>query len=173
MVFLEHKLLYFKKGEVPEEAYSVPFGKGVVRRVGRDVTIVAFQAMLELALGVADELAAEGIEVEVIDPRTLVPLDVEIIVDSVRRTNRLLICHEATERGGWAGEVAMQVMTEAFDFLDAPISRVCGANVPIPYSASLEPEVIPSSKKIAAAVRALMEGVETPNAGPASTLQVG
>lgn len=172
VVFLEHKLLYFKKGEVPEESYAIPFGQAVVRRPGRDVTVVAFQAMLELVLGAADELAAEGIEVEVVDPRTLVPLDAETIIGSVKRTNRLLICHEATERCGWAGEVAMQVMAEAFDFLDAPIARVCGANVPIPYSASLEPEVIPSRENLVDTVRALMEGVETPNAVPPSALQV-
>jgi pyruvate dehydrogenase E1 component beta subunit len=165
VVFLEHKLLYFAKGEVPEGELAIPFGEAAVRRPGRDATVVAFQSMLALALRAADELAVEGIEVEVVDPRTLVPLDLEAIVASVKRTNRLLICHEATERGGWAGEVAMQVMQEAFDFLDAPISRVCGANVPVPYSGSLEPEVIPSQDDIASAVRRLVEGATPAAAG--------
>lgn len=162
VVFLEHKLLYFKKGEVAEEQYAIPFGQAVVRRPGRDVTVIAFQTMAELALAAADELSDEGVEVEVVDPRTLVPLDIETIVDSVKRTGRLLICHEAAERCGWAGEVAMQVMAEAFDFLDAPIARVCGANVPIPYSASLEPEVVPSREQLLRGIRDLLEGVELP-----------
>ena len=162
VVFLEHKLLYFKKGEVTEDRYAIPFGQAVVRRPGRDVTVVAFQTMIELALAAADELVDEGIEVEVVDPRTLVPLDIETIVESVKRTGRLLICHEAAERCGWAGEVAMQVLAEAFDFLDAPIARVCGANVPIPYSSSLEPEVVPSREQVLRGIRDLLEGVELP-----------
>jgi pyruvate/2-oxoglutarate/acetoin dehydrogenase E1 component len=166
VVFLEHKLLYFRKGEVPEEPYAIPFGEAVVRRPGRDVTVVAFQTMLDLVLAAAGDLAQKGIEVEVIDPRTLVPLDVDTIVESVKRTNRLLICHEATERCGWAGEIAMQVMAEAFDFLDAPIGRVCGANVPIPYSESLEAVVIPGRADVVAALRALLEGVELPAGAP-------
>jgi pyruvate dehydrogenase E1 component beta subunit len=164
VIFLEHKLLYFRKGEVPEGPYAIPFGEAAVRRPGRDVTVVAFQTMVDLALEAAEELVEEGVEVEVIDPRTLVPLDVAAIVASVKRTNRLLICHEATERCGWAGEVAMQVMAEAFDFLDAPIARVCGANVPIPYSASLEPEVIPDRADVVSALRGLLDGVELPAA---------
>jgi pyruvate dehydrogenase E1 component beta subunit len=172
VVFLEHKLLYFTKGDVAEGAHAIPFGEAVVRRAGRDVTIVAFQAMLELTLRAADELAEEGIDAEVIDPRTLVPLDVDTIVDSVKRTNRLLICHEATERCGWAGEIAMQVMPEGFDYLDAPIARVCGANVPIPYSGSLEPEVIPDQQDVVDAVRALMKGVETGREAAGSQIPV-
>jgi pyruvate/2-oxoglutarate/acetoin dehydrogenase E1 component len=160
VVFFEHKLLYFKKGEVPAGEHLVPFGKGVVRRPGRDVTVVATQATLIEALAAAGELAADGIELEVIDPRTLVPLDIDLIVGSVERTTRLLICHEAVERGGWAGEVAMQVMGRAFDALDAPIGRVCGANVPVPYSAALEQLVIPTRTDIASASRELLDGVD-------------
>ena len=104
VVFLEHKLLYFNKGSIPEEDYTIPFGCAVIRRAGRHVTVVAMQAMLLKCLAAAEKLAAENIDVEVIDPRTLVPLDVETIAASVRRTNRLLICHEAVECGGWAGE---------------------------------------------------------------------
>ena len=156
VVFLEHKLLYFTKEVVPREDYTVPFGVARIRRPGKDVTVVAMQAMLNKALLAAEKLAQEGIEVEVIDPRTLVPLDIESIVESVRRTNRLLICHEAVERAGWAGEVAMQVVEHAFDFLDAPIVRVCGKNVPMPYSASLENMVIPNEEDLVSAIRQMI-----------------
>jgi acetoin:2,6-dichlorophenolindophenol oxidoreductase subunit beta len=156
VVFLEHKLLYFTKEVVPREDYTVPFGVARICRPGQDVTVVAMQAMLNKALLAAEKLAQEGIEVEVIDPRTLVPLDIESIVESVRRTNRLVICHEAVERAGWAGEVAMQVIEHAFDFLDAPIVRVCGKNVPMPYSASLENVVIPNEEDLVSAIRQMI-----------------
>ena len=159
VVFLEHKLLYFQKGLVPDGEHVVPFGEAVVRRQGRDVTVVALQAMLQRALAVADRLSREeGIELEVIDPRTLVPFDLETVVTSVRKTNRLLVCHEAVERGGWAAEVATQVSERAFDHLDAPPARVCGANLPIPFSEPLENAVIPGEDRIAEAVRRLVEG---------------
>ncbi len=156
VVFLEHKLLYFTKGVVPETDYTIPFGTASIRRRGKDFTVVAMQAMLQKALSAADTLAAEGIDVEVIDPRTLVPLDIDSIVESVQRTSRLLVCHEAVERAGWAGEVAMQVMERAFDFLDAPIVRVCGKNLPMPYSSSLEQVVIPQENDITTAIRNVM-----------------
>jgi pyruvate dehydrogenase E1 component beta subunit len=156
VVFLEHKLLYFTRQAVPQEDYAIPFGVASIRRPGKDVTIIAMQAMLNKALSAADKLAEEGIEVEVIDPRTLVPLDIDTIVESVKRTNRLIICHEAVERAGWAGEVAMQVMEQAFDDLAAPVVRVCGKNVPMPYSASLEEVVIPSEADLIAAVRQIL-----------------
>ncbi|MDQ6691789.1 MAG: alpha-ketoacid dehydrogenase subunit beta [Candidatus Dormibacteraeota bacterium] len=159
VIFFEHKLLYFQKGEVPEGGHLVGFGEATVRRAGRDVTVVAAQAMLQKVLLVAERLSTEGLEVEVIDPRTLVPFDIESVVDSVRRTNRLLICHEATERAGWAAEVAMQVSERAFDHLDAPIGRVCGANVPVPYSTPLEGAVIPDEAAIERGVRALLTRV--------------
>jgi pyruvate/2-oxoglutarate/acetoin dehydrogenase E1 component len=165
VIFLEHKLLYFTKGQVPEEEYTIPFGQAVVRRPGTDVSVVATQVMVEHAMGVAKRLSREGIELEIIDLRTLVPLDIDTVVDSVRRTNRLVICHEAVERGGWAGEVAMQVQEKAFDYLDAPIARVCGANLPVPYSESLEPVVIPGEDDVMGAVRALLHG--TPHDRPA------
>lgn len=155
VVFLEHKLLYFTKGAVPSDGSRIEFGQAVVRRQGADVTVVATHAMLGVAAQAASRLSAEGIELEIIDPRTLVPLDVETIVESVKRTNRLVVCHEAVERGGWAGEVAMQVMAHAFDYLDAPIVRICGANVPMPYSASLEPIAIPTAAGLISAVYGL------------------
>ncbi len=162
VVFLEHKLLYFTKGIVPESDYTIPFGVASIRRSGRDCTVVAMQAMLNMALSAADKLATEDIDLEVIDPRTLVPLDIDTIVESVTKTNRLVICHEATERGGWAGEIAMQVMERAFDVLDGPIVRVCGQNVPMPYSASLEKQVIPSQQNLINAVRQLITAYTAP-----------
>ena len=158
VVFLEHKLLYFTKGSVPEDDYTIPFGQALVRRSGRHVTVVATQAMLIKCLAIAERLAQEGIELEVIDPRTLVPLDIDTIAESVKRTHRILICHEAVERGGWAGEVAMAVIERAFDYLDAPIVRVCGKNLPIPYSSSLEDVVIPTEQDLISAVRGLLSG---------------
>lgn len=160
VVFLEHKLLYSTKGFVPEDDYTIPFGQAVVRRNGRDATVVSSQAMLIKCLAVAEKLSPEGIELEVIDPRTLVPLDVDAITESVKRTHRLLVCHEAVERGGWAGEVAMAVIERAFDYLDAPIMRVCGKNLPIPYSSSLEDVVIPREQDLIAAVRSLVAGTQ-------------
>jgi acetoin:2,6-dichlorophenolindophenol oxidoreductase subunit beta len=167
VLFLEHKLLYFTKGPVPAGEHAVPFGQAATVRHGSHVTIVGTHVMVDRALEAAADLLAEGIEAEVIDLRTLVPLDIESIVSSVERTTRLLICHESVERAGWAGEVAMAVMEHAFDVLDAPIGRVCGKNVPIPYSESLEPLTVPQAADIAAAVRALLAGADIRDAAPA------
>ena len=158
VVFLEHKMLYSLRGEVPAAEYVVPLGVAATRRRGRDATVVANQAMLLKVLAVAGRLAAEGIELEVIDPRTLVPLDVETIVESVRRTHRLLVCHEAVERGGWGAEVAMSVMPLVFDHLDAPIGRLGAAPVPVPFSEPLEEAVLPAEADIERAVRDLVVG---------------
>jgi acetoin:2,6-dichlorophenolindophenol oxidoreductase subunit beta len=165
VVFFEHKLLYFQRGEVPEQEERLEFGHAAVRREGRHATVVAAQAMLGKVLAVAGRLASEGIELEVIDPRTLVPFDIETVVESVRKTNRLLICHEATERGGWGAEVAMQVGELAFDHLDAPVARVCGANVPVPYSTPLEAAVVPGEAAIEQGLRALLAGTRWRPAG--------
>jgi acetoin:2,6-dichlorophenolindophenol oxidoreductase subunit beta len=158
VVFLEHKLLYFTKGSVPEEDYTVPFGQAILRRTGRDVTIVATQAMIGKCHAIAERLTHEGIELEIIDPRTLVPFDIDTIVESVKRTHRLLICHEAVECCGWGGEIAMAIIERAFDYLDGPIVRVCGKNFPIPYSSSLENVVIPSEQELMSAVSTLLNG---------------
>jgi acetoin:2,6-dichlorophenolindophenol oxidoreductase subunit beta len=163
VVFLEHKLLYPRQGQLTDPVEPLPFGQAVIRRPGRDATVVATQMMLLRTQQVADRLAEEGIELEVIDPRTLVPLDLETIVGSVRRTNRLLICHEAVTRGGWSGEVAMAVMPDVFDYLDAPIARVGALDVPVPFSEPLEEAVIPNEARIEAAVRQLVAGA-TPSA---------
>jgi len=155
VVFLEHKLLYGRKAAVPDDEYEVPFGAAAIRRSGCDVTVVATHIMVERALDAAEALYRDGVSAEVIDLRTLVPLDIESILESVSNTHRLVICHEAVERGGWGAEVATQVVELAFDELDAPIARVCAANVPIPYSAPLEDAVIPNAEDICIAVRQL------------------
>ena len=155
VVFLEHKLLYGRKAVVPDGECELPFGTAAIRRPGRDVTVVATHLMVELALEAAEALDGEGVSVEVIDLRTLVPLDIESILESVAKTHRLVTCHEAVERGGWGAEVATQVVEQAFDELDAPIVRVCASNVPIPYSAQLEAAVIPNAEDIGIAIRQL------------------
>lgn len=166
VVFLEHKLLYPTHGEVANDLEPSMFGRAIVRRRGQHVTVVATQVMLLRALAVSDRLAAEGVEVEVIDPRTLVPLDLDTIVESVRRTNRLLICHEAATRGGWAAEVAMAAMPQVFDHLDAPIARLGALDVPIPFSEPLENAVIPTEARIETAIRDLVVGARIRNAAP-------
>ncbi len=156
VVFLEHKLLYFVKGEVDSE--PIPFGEARIVRKGCHVTVLATHMMLHHALAAADELSAEGIELELIDPRTLVPFDLETLLASVRKTTRLVVCHEAVERGGWAGEVVAQVVEHAFDALDAPIARVCSLNLPMPYSEPLEAAVVPGRDEILAACRRVLAG---------------
>lgn len=156
VVFLEHKLLYRTTGPVGDADTLLPFGRAAVVRPGRDVTVLGLHTMVQKAVAAAEELAREGIEAEVIDPRTLVPLDLDTIVDSLRKTHRLVITHEAVERGGVAGEIAMQVMEAAFDELDAPIARVCGANVPVPFAGTLERAAIPDAPAVARAARRLV-----------------
>jgi len=156
VIFLEHKALYAVKGPVPAEPYALPLGKADVKRAGRDVTLVATLAMVARALAAAAELEKDGISVEVIDPRTLVPLDEATILASVARTGRLVIAHEAVKRGGWGAELAALVSERALDALDAPIVRVAARNVPMPYNDSLERATIPTQQDIAAAVRGLV-----------------
>jgi len=167
VLIFEHKLLYGSKGprsergaispvgEVPDEEYLVPIGKGAIRREGEDVTIVAKLLMVYRALAAADELASQGIEAEVIDPRTLVPLDKELILASVRKTGRLVIAEEDNLTGGWAAEIAAIVADEAFLWLDAPIKRVSAPDVPPPFAPVLESEYVPDEKKIMDAVLSL------------------
>ena len=156
VVFLEHKLLYGTKGVVPAGAYTIPFGVAEVKRPGRHVTVVATHMMVLKALQAADQLAEEGIELEVVDPRTLVPLDEATIVGSVKKTGRLIVSHEAATRGGYGGEIVARVVELAFDYLDAPPLRVCGKDVPIPYSAVLEEAALPQVTDLVAAARALV-----------------
>jgi len=156
VIFLEHKMLYPMKGEVPEGEYAIPLGRADVKRQGTDVTVVATQMMVHRALGAAADLEKEGISVEVIDPRTLQPLDEATILDSVKKTGRLVIAHEAWKRGGFGAEVAAIVTEQALDWLDAPVVRVGARNVPMPYNDRLELSTIPSREDIAAAVRGLL-----------------
>ena len=149
VIFCEHKLLYNARGHVPEEAYREPLGVSRVLRQGRDLTLVATSMMVALGLEAADHLAEEGIEVEVIDPRTLRPLDEAPIVESVIRTGRLLVVHEAVETGGFGGEVVARVVaSEAFDYLEAPPLRLAGKEVPVPQSEVLEAAAIPQMQDI-------------------------
>jgi len=157
VVFIENKTLYFRTGDVPEPAPAVPIGSAATLREGRDVTIVALSRLVHDTLAAADRLAAEdGIEAEVIDPRTLVPLDLDAIVASVQRTGRLVIAHEAVEHGGFGAEISAQVGAAAFDFLDAPIVRVGAPFAPIPLSPPLEDAYLPGAEEVVGAVRAML-----------------
>ena len=151
--FIEHKMLYMTKGEVPDSDYTLPFGVADIKRKGEDVTIVATSRMVLFALEAAAELAKEGISAEVIDPRTLVPLDEAAILESVHKTNRLVVVNEAVERCGWAAEVTAMVQKCAFSDLDAPIERVCSLNVPLPFQPDMERFVLPSVNDIVRAAR--------------------
>lgn len=154
VVFLEHKLLYRSKGQVPEDDYAIPFGQAAVRRAGKDVTLIAWSIEVPRALEAAEQLAAAGIDAEVIDLRTLVPLDTETIVRSVRKTGRVVIVHEANVRGGFGGEVAGVIAdSDAFDFLLAPIERLGGKNVPIPFNQQLERAAVPQAEDIVQAAQ--------------------
>ncbi len=151
VVFLMHKLLLKTTGEVPEEEYSIPFGKADIKRQGSDVTVIATSYMVKLALQVAEKLKDRGISLEVIDPRTLEPLDIDSIVTSVKKTRHVVIVDEDTERSGVTGELAFQIMERAFDSLASPIARVAADNLPIP-GATLEQYVLPKPQDIADAV---------------------
>jgi pyruvate/2-oxoglutarate/acetoin dehydrogenase E1 component len=151
--FCEHKLLYPVEGDVPEEEYTIPFGVAEVKRKGSDVTVVATMYMVHKACNAAAELEEEGLSVEVIDPRTLTPLDKKAIVDSVKKTGRLVIVSEDCKTGGVSAEISSVVAEEAIDYLDAPIKRVTGADTPIPFSPPLEQYVIPDEKAIIKAVK--------------------
>jgi pyruvate/2-oxoglutarate/acetoin dehydrogenase E1 component len=156
IMFIEHKLLYATKGFIPDGEFLIPFGQADVKRMGKDVTVIAISYMVTKALRAAERLAEEGVDVEVIDLRTLVPLDLETLLQSVRKTNRVVIVHEGCRRGGIGAEIACNIMEEAFDFLDAPIQRVGALNVPIPYSEPLENAVIPGEEEIATAVKKVL-----------------
>lgn len=156
VLYFEHKMLYSVKGEVPEEDYTVPFGEAVVRREGKDLTIIAIGGVLPGVMEAAENLAGEGISVEVIDPRTLVPFDSETVINSVQKTNRVVIVHEAHKRAGPGAEIAAMLAEEAIGFLDAPIVRVATKNVPFPYHPGLEQYILPTIDDIMRAVRGIV-----------------
>jgi pyruvate/2-oxoglutarate/acetoin dehydrogenase E1 component len=151
-----HRALLNIEGDVPEEEYTVPFGEAVVRREGSDVTIVAISAMVPLSLDVADKLAEEGISVEVVDPRTLVPLDKTTILDSIQKTGRLVVVDEAFSPCGIGAEFAALAADEAFYYLDSPIKRVQSLSVPDPMTPPLERAMVPSEERVIAAVKEVM-----------------
>lgn len=156
VIFIEAQLLYGTKGEVGEGAYAIPIGKAEVKRDGTDVTIVAYSKMLLVALEAADALARDGVQAEVVDPRTLKPLDVETIAASVRKTGRLVIVEEGWRFAGLGAQIADSVSRVAFDYLDGPIVRVTGEDVPMPYTRPLEDAAIPDSARVIKAVNQML-----------------
>jgi len=152
-MFIEHKMLYGAEGDVPENEYTVPLGVADVKREGTDITVIAYSRMIHLALEAAEELAKGGISIEVIDPRTLKPLDIDTIINSVKKTNKAVVVHEGYRTCGVGAEIAAQIMEKAFDYLDAPVLRVAGEDVPIPMSPVLEEAAIPSKEKIVDAIK--------------------
>lgn len=157
VVFFEHKLLYRVKGEVPEGDYVLPLGKADVKRKGKDITIVAGSIMVIRAMEAAKELEKEGIDVEIIDPMTLKPLDMETIIKSIKRTGRVLIVEDDPKSFGWGAEVAAGIIeSEAFDYLDAPVKRLAGKDVPIPYNPNLERHAVPQVEDIVKAVKEIL-----------------
>jgi len=159
VIFIEHKLLYKTKGPVPEESYTIPLSTAEVKREGRDLTIVATAVMVRRSLEAAEQLSQDGIEVEVVDPRTLKPLDERTVIRSVMKTGRVLIVHEACKTGGYGGELAAVVAgSDAFDYLDAPVVRLAGRDMPIPYNRTLEYHTVPQVETIVEAARQLAQG---------------
>jgi len=157
VLFADSIALYGTKAEIPDEEYLVPFGQAAVRREGGDVTVVALGAMVPQALKAADDLAAQGIEAEVIDPRTLAPLDIDTIIASVEKTGRLVVAHQAHRTGGAGAEIAQQVTERAFDSLDGPVVRVAAQDVPVPASAALEKAVFPDAADIVRACQSFRQ----------------
>ena len=152
MIFIESEVLYGTRGEVPDGEHLIPLGVADIKRPGRDVTIIAHSKMVLVALDAAADLASEGIEAEVVDPRTLRPLDTEAIVNSVKKTNRVVIVEEGWEYCGVGAQFVDVIQRAAFDYLDAPILRVTGVDVPMPYAKNLEHLVLPDKQRVKDAV---------------------
>jgi acetoin:2,6-dichlorophenolindophenol oxidoreductase subunit beta len=168
VVFLEHKAMFNNKGPVPEEQYLVPIGKANVARTGEDLTLVAWGLMVDRCLAAAKLLEREGVSAEVIDVRSIQPLDEDTILESVQKTNRLVIVHEAPVRGGFGGEIAAVVGTKAFGFLDAPIQRVGAPWTPVPFSPPLEDAYLPKESDIVRAARTVLGTAPAPVGGAVS-----
>ena len=147
---------YTHRQELPEDDYVVPIGRAAVRRAGHDVTIITFGAMVHVALDAASQMAADGVDVEVLDLRTLVPLDRDSILSSVMKTNKVVVLHEASRTGGIGGEIAAVIAEEAFEYLDAPVLRVASLDTPVPFSPALEKVFMPDTNRVMAAVRRLV-----------------
>jgi pyruvate dehydrogenase E1 component beta subunit len=163
-VVVKHKRMLGTRGPVPEELYEVPIGVAQVTRPGSDVTVVAYSQAAAEALAAAERLAAEGIDCEVIDLRTVAPLDTETVLASARRTNRIVVVHEAVRSGGLGAEIAARVQEHAFDYLDAPVARVGAPFTPAPFAPSLEAAYVPDAERIAAGIRETLH-----RSAPAST----
>jgi len=157
IIFLEHKLLYNTTGDVPDDEYTIPLGVADIKRSGSDITIVATSRMVLYSLEAAEILVKEGIDVEIVDPRSIVPLDEEMIFNSLRKSHRLVVVHEAVERNGWGAELSALVMEKCFDELDAPVKRIAAKNTPSPFAPELEAFVTPSVNDIVEGVRSLMD----------------
>jgi pyruvate/2-oxoglutarate/acetoin dehydrogenase E1 component len=157
VMFIEHKLLYLTEGPVPENTdYTIPLGKADIKRKGKDVTIISWSKMVLDSMQAASQLEKDGIDAEVVDLRTLRPLDVETILQSVKKTGRAVIVHEACKTGGFGGEIAALIMEEAFDYLDAPVKRIAALDMPIPYAEPLYRAVIPDPDKIVKGIREIL-----------------
>jgi pyruvate dehydrogenase E1 component beta subunit len=156
VVFIEHKLLYNEKGEVPDYDYTVPIGKAKVVKEGKDISIISYSYMVKKSLEAADILAKEGIDAEVVDVRSLRPLDVETLANSVKKTEKAVVVHEAPVIGGAGGEIAAVLQEAAFDYLDAPIGRVGAIETPVPYCYTLEQEYLPNTQRIVDKVRQML-----------------
>jgi pyruvate dehydrogenase E1 component beta subunit len=156
VIFLEHKLLYMTTGEVPEEEYIVRLGQAEIKRAGEDITVVTYSYMTLKCLEAAEALAQEGISVEVVDLRTLTPLDKSTILDSVEKTGKAIVVNEAVKRGGVGGDIAAMIMEEAYDDLDAPVMRIAGKNTTIPYNLELEKACTPTVKEIVEGILELL-----------------
>ena len=156
VMFFEHKLLYPIKADVPEEPYLIPLGKGDIKREGSDITVVATSFMVQKSLKVAQKLSGEGISVEIVDPRTIKPLDIDLIAGSVKKTGRALLVEEACYTGGFTCYLASEIMKHCFDFLDAPVLRVTGLDCLIPYEHNLENAVIPDEDRIERGIKEVL-----------------
>jgi pyruvate dehydrogenase E1 component subunit beta len=156
IIFIEGEVLYGMQGEIPDGEYTIPFGVGEVKRPGKDVTIVAWSKMVHTSLKAAEALAAEGVECEIVDPRTLRPLDDALILESVQKTGRCVIVEEGWPVAGFGAEIAYRVQRDAFDSLDHPVERVTALDVPMPYAKNLEHDVVPSAERVIAAVNKVM-----------------
>ncbi len=156
VMFIEHATLYQMRGEVPEGDYVVPIGKSIVQRPGRDVTIVTYSKMLEVSLRAADKLSQEGIEAEIVDLRTLRPLDMEPVIESFKKTNRAVVVEEGWPSYGVGAEISSRIYEQAFDYVDAPVKRVAQKEVPLPYNRTLEQMAIPNADDIIAAVKEVL-----------------
>ncbi|MBI3743411.1 MAG: alpha-ketoacid dehydrogenase subunit beta, partial [Chloroflexi bacterium] len=156
VIFVEHSLLYGSRSQIPDQPYEVPIGSADVKRQGKDITLVAYSRMVQTVLRAADELAKEGIEAEVVDLRSLRPLDTDTVVESVSKTNHAVVVEEGWKTGGFGAEIVATIMEEAFDYLDAPVLRVAGKEVPMPYNKELEQAAIPSVAGVVAAAKSVL-----------------